>query len=309
MRCSLRASVCSTLLLCGCLLAQPMRSSNNDNADVRQIMSRLVAVGDSRNYARPERLSAGAELAAAANVSEFPEVAAIVGIMVEELAASGAARNLEDQFRTNEVFPVVQVACDIDDAELFAALLPHLQHSIEDTRYDIAARIVAAADLWRPGFNRLGPGTNYGLVYEGLRRGLLPTAPEGEAARVLRPSTWGSMGFWTWLPWSGIPDERVPELASNVKELEYLQFRMVLQNDEAAAAAARELLAALAKDESWLIRGIVLKAMESRALYDPAVLETLEGRADKGEAKLIEGLRAYRRAHNLPVDKVVPIRD
>lgn len=294
------------VFLCGCFVSTPPDRSEIDQGRVRQVMAKLVAVGDKQNHARAERMRVGAELAAAVGTPDFREVAAVVGMMVEELAASGAARTLEDEFRTNEVYPVVQVACDIDDAELFAALLPYLALPSKDTRRDIATRITVAAR-----FDRV-VGRAFPVIRDMLRHALVPRDPAD-------PNTWRVLQYtlhdpvaalWTWQDVARISPEQARDLAARLQFLASLGTRVGLLRDEAAAVEGREVLLELAGDESWLVRAIVRHQIAfNNAFYDPQILERLLERAEPFQRAGLEGIPAAREAQGLPGDRATSVAE
>lgn len=284
-------------------------------AEIRDVMSDIVRLGDVVNRLRADRMRAGAKLAELAPSPEFPQVERILGIMLDELVRAGAAGNLKDEFRTDEVYPIVMTACDIDDGELFAALW---EYGMRETKREgfLASRILSKRDVWREGWKGSNRGHSFAVVYDALARELIPArpkagapppAPEGEA--LFFRTADGAVGFWTWLPWSDVPEDRVTDLAVTLERLTYLQRRVYHLRDEQAATEARDLLAELATEQSWLIGGLVFRAMYTDYLYDPRILALLEQHGHPFVKSRTEGPRVARRAHGLPLDKSIPVSE
>lgn len=305
----------------GCVspgLARDDGAVDDDEGMLRAAISRIVQTGTVSERSHDDRLRAAAELAAIvprstrANEQEA-ERQEIINITVDELVRAGAGGDPKETFRTGEVYPMIQVAARIDDAQLLAGLLsPWLETTQKAPDGYVAQEIIRRADLFDVGYN-VNDELEYVVVAEMLQRKLLD---ENVSRRVLsgllaRTSHNKLAYVNTWSAGLGqlgrlLGDNR-QRLAVQAAQLDTLELAVETLQREEDVEAARELIVDLADAPHWLAQSMAMLAMREDALYDPRAVEILESRKLPEEiAGLLAATKRAREARGLPLDQTTP---
>lgn len=294
-------------LAASCAARAPTGSLSTDTRPLlRDAIRRVVVVGSLTERRHSDRLRAAADMAELVGTRTTPlQRADIATVMIEILAAEGGSSG-KAPFRTADTYPVIQVACRISDAELLVGMFPHLSAAPDTSVGFVVREIMERGDLLRTG-RSIGGGRRrvFSLVNEAIIWKRLANPLESESHRWLFLSTTQDLvaAFWTWEPFSKVPDAHAEDVGIRLEHLEYLGERLKRLKDESAAREARDLLVELSADKSWLIRAIVLAAMREDALYDPRAMALLEERAEPFQRETIESVKGTRAARGLPLDQ------
>ena len=171
-------------------------ADESDSEELRQALRRVVLVGEVSDRNHALRMREAAALAVSKRQPSMSEVQQIIDIMVDELVRAGAANDLKQAYRVQDVYPVVQAACQISDEELLIALLKHLRPQKRGER-QIADRIVQDANLWRTGV-RFGR-REFLVISTAIERGHLTDPRQDETGVLLSNTLWDQVpAYWTW---------------------------------------------------------------------------------------------------------------